>query len=145
MTNKIFVPLETGCAPVGGEALFAVKLSPGVYRIDCVPLFVDLHHGDVVQCDESDPDKIPLFRSVLEHSDLVIVHLLLTPKGYRRRFAIEVAVKAAGFYIEKVEGKLYAINADPHRLAELNRLLCDYPECGRWWLDGQEDHPTESK
>lgn len=146
MSNKIFVPLAISeHNRMGGEAIFAVRLRPGVYRVDCVPLFADLHHGDVIQCDESSDTVIPTFIGVLERADLVTVHLLLTPKGYRKRIRIVLSIEQAGFYVECVEGKLYAINAPASQLDELNRWLSAWPECLRWWLDGQEDRPTESK
>lgn len=144
---KIFVPITTDDNDnVGGETLFANRLrdgdeGQGVYELDCVPLFADLHHGDVVACDESNPDTLPTLVAVLERQELTTVHLLFTPKAFqeeeRRRVQHEVlsGLTTAGFFYEQVEGKLYVVNAASDRLDELDRFLADFPTAIRWWRD----------
>jgi hypothetical protein len=146
--EKIHVVLVDDPEGLTGESMWAEPLGDGHYKIANIPFHVDhLNYGDVVLCDESDPDQIPEVVTVVTPGNGLTLRVTLAEDeldddvATARWRAIRPRLRAAGVaYSEGLGGGAYVVHvAAGHVAAAISTIRrLEYDEAIWSW---ETNHP----
>lgn len=116
------------------ESVSAAWVGNGKYRIKSIPVFTcTVHYGDIVDCDDSNPEVAPRFLSVTQPSDDITVQLVFTKRGAQVHDVLRT-LEDVGVHIEQVSGALWVASLPRRDYARIEQLLDDFPNATlRWW------------
>lgn len=128
---------EDGYPPFESEAVWAVALPTGNYRIDNIPFYAyDLALGDVVKATEDPTNRLLRFDAIMEVSSNNTIRMAIPEPGRMKAVQDELRKMGCESEVIGVEG-LISVNIPGERLVEAIAFVEQGADADIWgWEEG---------